>query len=90
MDRGRIRHALDSDRGCMFGPLLPFLFKTTASREIASLHGRMIANRRKVQVGAELETTASSKYIRTTNRPSAPLLRLELVPLSSSNGLGLL
>jgi hypothetical protein len=30
---------------CMVHSLLPFLFKTTASREIASLHSRMIANR---------------------------------------------
>jgi hypothetical protein len=33
---------------CMVHSLLPFLFKTTASREIASLHSRMIANRRRL------------------------------------------
>jgi hypothetical protein len=43
---------------CLVHSLLPFLFKTTASRQIASLHSRMIANRRKVQAGAEPETTA--------------------------------
>ena len=37
---------------CVVHALLPFLFTTTASREIALLHERMVANRRRQETSS--------------------------------------
>ena len=47
---------------CLTHSLLPFLFKTTASREVEALHGRMVLNRRKA-AAAQPDTGARSAHV---------------------------
>src|SRR5262249_38729042 len=71
---------------CLVHSLLPFLFKTTASREIASLHSRMIANRRKVPGCLDRESSPAGSVLRGRARTQCNGLLLGALAAIFSRG----